>query len=60
MAECEGALAKEFVRLQRDGYEVHYVQTRTVFASKGKGERMVATHSRCLPHAVDPCGQKGK
>src|SRR5262245_23257849 len=32
--ECESALAKEFVRLKREGWEAYYVQVRTVAATK--------------------------
>lgn len=54
MPECEGALAKEFVRQQREGWQVSYVQPRTTVAFKGKGEKIVSTHYRCLPDSVDP------
>jgi hypothetical protein len=60
MQECEADLVNEFRRLKREGWEAHYVQSRTVFASKGKGDKIIATHYRCLPAAVDPRGPKGK
>ena len=59
MQECEADLVNEFRRLKREGWEAHYVQSRTVFASKGKGDKIIATHYRCLPDAVDPRGPKG-
>jgi hypothetical protein len=59
MQECEADLVNEFRRLKREGWEARYVQSRTVFASKGKGDRLIATHYRCLPGTVDPRGPKG-
>ena len=59
MQECEEALAKEFMRLKREGWEAHYAQVRTVVAFKGKGEKIMGTHYRCLPDTVDPREPKG-
>jgi len=60
MQECETALAKEFARQKREGWDVHYVQVRTVLAFKGKGENIASTHYHCLPDTVDPRGPKAK
>src|SRR5712691_6743458 len=60
MQECEAALAIEFLRQKREGWEVYSVQPRTVVASKGKGEKIIATHYTCLPDTVDPRGPKGR
>jgi len=60
MQECETALAKEFLRLKREGWEVYYVQVRTVMAFQENGEEIIATHYHCLPDTVDPRGPKGK
>ncbi len=60
MQDCEAALAKEYLRLKGEGWQAYYVQVRTVFAAKGKGERITTTHYRCLPDTVDPRGPKGK
>ena len=60
MQECDATLAKEFARQKREGWEVYWVQVRTVVASKGKGEKIIATHYTCLPDTIDPRGPKGK
>ena len=52
---------KEIQRLldkQGEGWQANYVRVRTVFASKGKGEKITAMHCRCLPDTVDPRAPK--
>ena len=59
MKECEEALAKEFVRLKREGWQVHYGRVRTVVATiKRQGEKITASAYKCLPDSVDPRASK--
>ena len=60
MKDCEAALAKEYLRQKREGWDVHYVQVRTVLALKGKEDKITSMHWRCLPDTVDPRGPKRK
>jgi len=58
MRECEAALADDFNRQRREGWQVNYVQVRTTMASMGKGEKITIRHARCLPDTIDPRGPK--